>query len=221
MTYSFNHSLSQSRSYSQEILHKSYHHRSYSLHSADIFTLTIPKINDSLSSLICSICSLPMLKPMVLPCQHIFCFNCINNSKKVRSNSLLIYSTNSFVSCSNQKIIIKCRICLITHYLKSLSDLQENQSMKLLVNTLSCETCQQLYSSNQIDTCLYCFRVFCPKCYEIHTENHRNDLENGKNLYRILSIEKTININLQSNLNEKNQNSDNEILIIKSNNVCR
>ena len=66
------------------------------------------------------------------------------------------------------------------HHLKTLSDLQENQSIELLVNTLVCEICQQLCSSNQIDTCLHCFRILCPKCYEIHIQNHRNNLEKGK-----------------------------------------
>ena len=103
MTYSIDYSLLQSRSYSQKILPNSNHSRSLSLPSTDIFTLTTPKINDSfLSSLICPICLLPMLKPTLLPCQHTFCFNCINNSKIVRSSSLPISSANPFMSHSNE-----------------------------------------------------------------------------------------------------------------------
>jgi hypothetical protein len=197
MLYHSNNSFIQFRSYShEEILHKSSHRRSDSNNSVDLFTLVIPKNNDSsLSSLICSICSLPMMKPTSLPCQHTFCFKCLQNHQQIRAISLPIHSNNSLLSNDNQTKSITCQKCFRTHYINSLSDLEENQSVELLINTLLCETCHQLHPSNQLDTCYHCFRVLCPNCYDDHiASNHNNDKIDTNNYHQIISSNETINI---------------------------
>jgi hypothetical protein len=203
-----NNSLIQFRSYSHEaILHKSTHHRSDSANSVDLFTLVNPTDNGSLlSTLICSICSLPMMKPTKLPCQHTFCFKCIKNNQQIRSGSLPIHSNNYLND--NQIKLLTCQKCFRTHHINSLSDLEENQSIELLINTLLCETCHQLYPSNKLDTCFHCFIVLCPNCYDDHIKNHQNDdKQNSNNLNQIISIDETINIS--------NQCSDDKKSIIK------
>ncbi|CAF3754720.1 unnamed protein product [Rotaria magnacalcarata] len=201
------------RSYSHgQITHNANHRRNSSTHSIDIFNLIVPtNTNSTLSHLICSICSLPMMKPTILPCQHSFCFKCIQSSQQTRSSSVPIHSNHCLLSSINQTIVIKCQKCSQIHNIKSLSDLEENQSIKLLINTLSCEQCHQLYSSNQLDTCSHCFGVICPKCYQEHVQNHQNNLAKNRNLYRIVSTDETININMITNSVEKDQNKNSQI----------
>ena len=203
-----NNSLIQLRSHSQEkIIHTPDHRRSNSSHSVDLFTLVIPTTHgSSLSSLLCPICSLPMMKPTLLPCQHTFCFKCLQNTQQIRPGSLPILSNNSLSSNDNQIRIITCQKCSCIHRINSLTDLELNQSIQLLINTLLCETCHQLYPSNQLDTCFHCFGVLCPKCYEQHIENHQNDLITNRNLYRIKSTDETINMNMKRNSIEKEEN---------------
>jgi len=196
----------QFRSFSQEqIRYKPNHHRSDSAHSVDLFKLIIPTDTDSsFSSLICPICSLPMMKPTLLPCQHTFCFKCIQNHQQIRPGSLPIHSTNEYLTNDHRTKLITCQKCFRVHRINSLSDLVENQSMELLINTLLCETCHQLYPSNQLDTCFHCFGVHCVNCYDDHSNNHRTD----KTLYRIISTDETVNIS--------RQNSDNQIFKARS-----
>ena len=162
----YNKSFIQFRSYSDEqIAHHSNHRRSNSSQSADLFTLVIPKNHDSsLSSLICPICSLPMMKPTLLPCQHTFCFKCIQNNQQIRVGSLPVQSNNCSSSNDNSQMkSITCQKCSRTHLINSLTDLEENHSMELLINTLLCQTCHKLYPSNELDTCLHCYGVLCTK----------------------------------------------------------
>lgn len=169
-------SLLQFRSHSHEqILHKSNHQRTNSNQSIDVFKLTLPQMNDSaFSSLICSICLSPMIKPTLLPCQHTFCYRCIENQQQIRPGSLPEQSSQTCLfNEKNSMKIITCPKCSRTHRLNSLSDLEENHSTEFLINTLLCETCQKLCTFNQLDTCLHCFAVLCPDCYETHCQNHQ------------------------------------------------
>ncbi len=212
--HSINNSLLQFRSRSQEeLLHTPDHRRSNSTQSADLFTLVIPTDNGSpLSSLLCPICSLPMMQPTLLPCQHTFCFKCIQKNQQIRPCSLPIHSNNCLSSNDNQIKIITCPKCLSTHRINSFTDLEKNQSIELLINTLLCETCHQLYPSNQLDTCLHCYGVLCSGCYDGHVQRHQDELLTDRNLYRIKSIDETVNISI-----EKDQASkDSQILKVKS-----
>ena len=94
----------QFRSYSDDqIIHESNHRRTKSSQSVDLFSLVIPPNHDSsLSSLICPICSLPMIKPILLPCQHTFCFKCIKNNQQIRVGSSPIHSNSCLLSNDNQ-----------------------------------------------------------------------------------------------------------------------
>lgn len=180
MIYHSYNSFLQYRSYSHEqIRHKSSHHRSDSSNSVDLFTLINPTNNgSSLSPLICSICSLPMIRPTLLPCQHTFCFNCLQNNQQLRPGSLPIHSHSSSLINDHHTKLVTCQKCFRTHSINSLSDLKINESIELLINTLLCETCHQLYPSNQLDTCAHCFSVFCPNCYNDHFEKHQNEENN-------------------------------------------
>ncbi|CAF0759919.1 unnamed protein product [Adineta steineri] len=200
-------SMIQFRSQSQEaFVHKSNHRRSNSSQSAaDLFTLVIPSNNgSSVSPLLCPICSLPMMKPTLLPCQHTFCYKCLQNLH------------NSSIPNDNQIKLITCPKCSVSHRINSLENLEQNHSIQLLINTLLCETCQQINPSNQLDTCFYCFSVHCPKCYDQHVENHKTDMITNRNLYRITSADEI----RPSSIIENNQIIENKpILRLKSFNI--
>ncbi|CAF3640986.1 unnamed protein product [Rotaria sordida] len=200
-----------------DTLHSPSHCRSNSANSVDVFNLIVPSNSDStLSQLKCPACSLPMTRPTVLPCQHTFCFQCIKNNQEIRSSSLPTPSNSCLLSNINQKTIIQCQKCSRKHHIKSLSDLEENQSIQLLINTLLCEQCHQLYQSKQLDACSDCYGVFCINCYKEHTQNHRNDLITNKDMYRIVSTDETININMTLNSNDNEQTSDSQIFHARS-----
>jgi hypothetical protein len=152
-----------------------------------------------------------MLKPTLLPCQHTFCFKCIQNNQQIRVGSSPAQSNNCLLSNDNHTKLITCQTCSRTHHINSLTDLQENQSMELLINTLLCQTCHQLYPSNELDTCLHCYGVLCQKCYDDHIQTHQNDVKPNKNLYRIVSTDETVNISLTKKSIDNNQSSDSQI----------
>ena len=117
-----------------------------------------------------------MTKPTLLPCQHTFCFTCLQAHEQVRSGSLPLHCSSSLCSSTDNTLrTIVCPKCFHHHQIHSLSDLEENQSMELLINTLLCECCQQLSVSTELDTCLHCYGVFCRKCYSKHLDEHRVD----------------------------------------------
>jgi hypothetical protein len=151
------------------------------------------------------------MKPTLLPCKHTFCFKCIQNNQQIRPGSLPCHSNNGFLSNDNQTKIITCQKCFSIHHIKSLTDLVQNQSIELLINTLLCETCQQLHPSNQLDTCLHCFGVLCSNCYDSHLKNHQNETKKHTKLDRIVSVDETIHSNKQS--------TDSQILKSKSFNL--
>lgn len=150
------------------------------------------------------------MKPTILPCQHTFCFNCIQNSQQTRSNSLPTHSNSCLLSNTNQTITIKCQKCSCLHNINSLSDLEENQSIKLLINTLLCEHCHQLYSSNQLDTCSHCFSIICFKCFEEHAQNHRNSLIKTKSHGPVVFTDETVNIKFIKNVKQQERISNTE-----------
>ncbi|CAF3992945.1 unnamed protein product [Rotaria sp. Silwood2] len=201
------------RRYSHEdILHSPSHRRNNSANSVDVFNLIVPTNSDSvLSQLTCPICSLPMINPTVLPCQHTFCFQCIKNNQEARSNSLPMHSNNCLLSNTDKKAVIICQKCSRTHLLKSISDLEENHSLQLLINTLLCDQCHQLDLSKQLDTCSTCYRVFCINCYQEHVQSHGHDSITNKNLYRIESTDETVNISIALNSNSNDQSSNSQI----------
>jgi len=122
-----------------------------------------------------------MIQPTILPCQHTFCFHCLQNLQQTRTGSLPVYSNSHSLSNENQITIITCQTCSRTHRINSLHDLEENRSIEFLINTLLCETCQKLFPSNQLDTCLHCFEVLCPNCYDDHLHSHEINSKSSQN----------------------------------------
>ncbi|UJR29158.1 hypothetical protein I4U23_010372 [Adineta vaga] len=206
-------SFLQFRSYSQEkLLEPTNQCRSDSTHSVDLFSLVVPANHDSsLSSLLCSICSLPMMRPKLLPCQHTFCHTCLEDIQQTRPGSLPTHSTNSLSLIDNQVKTITCPKCSRNHRIQSVTSLKHNESVELLVNTLLCRTCLKLYPSNQLDTCFHCFDALCPKCYDQHIENHQNELKTTRKSSQILSIEETIKPNRTEKETIFNENVKSEI----------
>ena len=168
----------QFRSHSDEqLLLNTAHRRSQSI---DLFSLVIPRDEtSSFSSLTCSICLSPMIRPTSLPCQHTFCFECLANHQHIRSGSLPMNSHHCLTNKENESRTITCHTCSRSHHIGSLNDLEENQSMELLINTLRCEDCRNLAAANQIDTCLHCYSVLCTKCYRPHIESHQDQSKRG------------------------------------------
>ena len=167
--------------------------------SADLFSLSIPSQNDSsFSSLICSICLLPMSRPTILPCQHRFCYRCLENHQQIRSGSLPLHCNSSLMSNDNRSTTIICQKCSRTHRIHSLDDLEEDHSLSLLISTLLCEHCDELSTSSQLDTCSTCYSVLCEKCYQTHVDSHLNQLAEVKHHQSDLSREENESLDQNS-----------------------
>ncbi|CAF1065193.1 unnamed protein product [Didymodactylos carnosus] len=79
-----------------------------------------------------------------------------------------VSSLTHYQSNSPSPSYITCITCSKSHKIQSVENLERNSSLTLLLNTLCCDVCHQINEFQKLDTCLHCYGVLCPQCYEKH-----------------------------------------------------